>query len=375
MDEREHRREQLSDHQPIGGQPNVHDPAHPGIGDPADERLTMPAGKVLLIVVIAVLIAAIFNADAMVRAGEGMKPGTTRDVVLSVSRPLADVTGFLQLNRPREGFDLVFGQESKTASGTELETGSTEILKRKAKPPAEQKPTWPQPTRQRPLEVFVTGDSEADLVGLGLVDLNPDGLMRVETVARNGTALTNPGFFNWEVNAEQEMAARDPGAVVMLIGANDGFNVEVDGELFAPGTPEWETEFARRVAVVAETLSGGGKRPVYWVPPPTARDETYNEIYRSQNRAVQRAVESVEGARYVDIFNTINNGRYSDQIEIDGRKVLGRQSDGIHFNREGAMVPAEMVLEALAKDFPALEGGTGPSLETPEDGPAQLGAD
>lgn len=374
MDEREHRREQLSDHQPIGGQPNVHDPAHPGIGDPADPRLTMPAGRVLLVVVVAVLVAAIFNADAMVRAGEGMKPGTTRDVVLSVARPLADVTGFLQLHRPREAFDVVFGQESKTASGTELETGSAAILERKPKPKAAQKPDWPQPTPQRPLEVFVTGDSEADLVGLGLVDLNDDGLMRVETVARNGTALTNPGFFNWEVNAEQEMAARDPGAVVMLIGANDGFNVEVDGELHAPGTPEWETEFARRAAVVMKTLTGDGERPVYWVPPPTARDETYNEIYRSQNAAVKRAVESVPGARYVDIFNTINGGRYSDQIEVDGRRVLGRQSDGIHFNREGAKVPARMVLEAMAKDFPALKGGVGPSLEPPDDGPAQLGA-
>jgi len=373
MDEREHRREQLSDHQPIGGQPNVDDPAHPGIGDPADPRLTLPAGKVLLVVVIAVLIAAIFNAEAMVRAGEGMKPGTTRDVVLSVSRPLADVTGFLQLHRPRQGFDLVFGQESKTASGTELETGSAAILERKPKPKP-QKPDWPQPTPQRPLEVFVTGDSEADLVGLGLVDLNSKGLMKIDTVARNGTALTNPGFFNWEVNAEQEMAARDPGAVVMLIGANDGFNVEVDGELHPPGTPEWETEFARRVAVVLETLTGGGERPVYWVPPPTARDENYNEIYRSQNAAVKRAVESVEGARYVDIFNTINNGRYSDQIELDGRKVLGRQSDGIHFNRDGAKVPSRMILDAMAEDFPALEGETGPSIEPPTDGPEQLGA-
>jgi uncharacterized protein len=369
-DEREHRREQLSDDQPIGGQPNVHDPSHPGIGDPADPRLTMPAGRVFLVVVVALLIAAIFNADAMVRAGEGMKLGTTRDVTLSIARPLADVTGFLQLNEPRRGFDLVFGQESKTASGTELETGSATILERKAK--REAKPVWRQPTAGRPLDVLVTCDSEADLVGLRMADLDTDDLLTVETVARNGTALTNPGFFNWELNAQQEMASRDPDAVVMLIGANDGFNVEVDGELFAPGTPEWETEFARRVAVVMETLGGDGKRPVYWVPPPTARDQTYNEIYRSQNRAVERAAESVEGARYVDIFSTIGDGEYSDQVEVDGRKILGRQSDGIHFNREGAEVPAGLVLAAMAEDYPALKGSDLPD-PLKEDGRAKLG--
>lgn len=371
-DEREHRREQLSDEQPIGGQPNVHDPAHPGIGDPADPRLTMPAGRVFLVVVVALLVAAIFNADAMVRAGEGMQPGKTRDVTLAFARPLADVTGFLQLNEPRKGFDAAFGQESKTASGTELETGSAAILKRKAQ--RAEKPAWRQPTPARPLDLLVTGDSEADLVGLRMADLDSGDLLDIDTVARNGTALTNPGFFNWELNAEQEVSSRDPDAVVMLIGANDGFNVSVDGELHAPGTPEWETEFARRAAVVMRTLSGDGKRPVYWVPPPTARDQQYNEIYRSQNRAVKRAAESVEGARYVDIYSTINDGRYSDEVELDGRRVLGRQSDGIHFNREGAEIPAGLVIAAMAKDYPALKGSDLP--EPPKkDGRAKLGAD
>jgi lysophospholipase L1-like esterase len=355
MDEREHRREQLSDRQPIGGRPNVHDPSHPGIGDPVDRRLTMPAGRVFLVVLVALLIAALLNSEAIVRAGEGMRPGTTRDVVLSLGRPLDSVAGFVRLHLPRKGFDMAFGQESRTGSGTELEAGSAAILERRAKRRA--KPVWRQPTADRPLDVLVTGDSEAELVGLRMADLDTDDLLEVETVPRNGTALTNPGFFNWELNAEQEMASRDPDAVVMLIGANDGFNVDVGGELFGPGTPAWETEFARRVAVVMKALGGDGERPVYWVPPPTARDETYNEIYRSQNRAVERAAESVEGARHVDVFTTINDGEYSDQVEVDGRRIFGRQSDGIHFNREGAEIPARLVLEAMAEDYPALEGG------------------
>jgi hypothetical protein len=342
----------LGDREPIGGRPSSHDPAHPGIGDPVDPRLTMPAGRVFLVILIALLVAAVFNSEAMVRAGEGMKQGTTRDVVLSVARPLDDVTGFVGLHLPRKGFDLAFGQESKTASDTELETGSAAILKRKVR--REAKPAWRQPTAAQPLSLLVTGDSEADLVGLSMNDLDTAGLLNIETVARNGTALTNPGFFNWEVNAQQEIAARDPEAVVMLIGANDGFNVDVAGATYAPATPQWEDEFARRVAVVMEALGQDGKRPVYWVPPPTARDPALNDIYASQNRAVERAVESVEGARYVDVFSTINDGEYSDQVRIDGQKVLARQSDGIHFNREGAKLPAKFILDALARDFPAV---------------------
>lgn len=369
----------LGDSEPIGGRPDSEEVSRPGIDGPVDPRLTMPAGRVPGVVLIALVIATLFNSEAVVRAGEGMQAGTTRDVVLSIGRPLDSVAGAIGLHLPRKGLDLLFGQESKTAADTELESGSADILRPKAerRQAGERaaKPQWRQPTPARPLELLVTGDSEADLVGLRLNDLDGEGLLDIDTIARNGTALTNPGFFNWEVNAEQEIASRDPDAVVMLIGANDGFNVEVDGELYAPGTPEWETEFARRIAVVMSTLAGDGERPVYWVPPPTARDDTYDEIYESQNRAAEVAARSVEGARYVDIYSTINDGEYSDEVTIDGRRVLGRQSDGIHFNREGALLPARLVLEAMAEDYPALSEGVEASDGASGDVGAGTGSD
>jgi hypothetical protein len=206
--------------------------------------------------------------------------------------------------------------------------------------------------------VLVTGDSQAEFLGQRLTDQSPPGLLEVETAARNGTGLTNPAFFNWEVNAEQEVAARDPDAVVMAIGGNDGFNVQTsDGSLYNPGEPGWETEFARRVAVVSSVLSGDGERPVYWVPPPTARDPDFNEIFASQNRAVERATEAVPALRYVDVYSTLNRGRYSDELRIDGRRVLARQPDGIHFTLEGAVAAARLILASMAEDFPALRGG------------------
>jgi hypothetical protein len=205
--------------------------------------------------------------------------------------------------------------------------------------------------------MLVTGDSQAEFLGQRLVDQSPPGLLEVETVARNGTGLTNPAFFNWEVNARQEVAARDLDAVVMAIGDNDGFNVQTpDGSLYNPGDPGWETEFARRVAVVSSVLSSDGERPVYWVPPPTARDPKLNEIFAIQNRAVERATQAVPALRYVDVYSTLAKGRYSDELTIDGKRVLARQPDGIHFTREGAVAPVRLILDAMAEDFPALRG-------------------
>jgi uncharacterized protein len=319
----------------------------------------MPAGRVLGVVLIALAIAALFNSEAIVRAGEGMEQGTTRDIVLSVGRPLDDVAGAIGFHLPREGLDLAFGQEDKTASGTELEEGSTAILRKRARE-AEQRPAYKQPSPGDPLKVLVTGDSEAEFLGQRLTDQAPPGLLEVETVAQNATGLTNPAFFNWELNAQQEVDARDPDAVVMAIGGNDGFNVEAGGQLYGPHDPEWQTEFARRVAVVAKALSGDGERPVYWVPPPTARDDEFNEIYATQNRAVEQAEKAVPDLRYVDVYSTLNNGKYSDSLRIDGRRVLARQADGVHFSREGAIAPARLVLEQMAQDFPDLDEKDGP---------------
>jgi hypothetical protein len=314
----------------------------------------MPAGRVLGVIVIALLFAALFNSEAIVRAGESMRSGPTRDIVLSVARPLDDVAGAVGLHLPREGLDLAFGQEDKTAEGTELEEGSTAILRPNRRKTEEQ--SFVQPTPSDPVEVFVTGDSQAEFIGQLLTDELPDDLFVVEIAARNSTGLTNPEFFNWEINAQQEIAARAPDAVVMVIGGNDGFNVLVNGQLYGWGDPVWQVEYARRAAVVMQELSSDGERPVYWVPPPTARDGEQNAIYEVQNRAIEDAAPAVPGARYVDIFNTINDGKYSDELRIDGDRVLARQSDGIHFTREGAEVPVRLILRAMAKDYEALRG-------------------
>jgi hypothetical protein len=312
----------------------------------------MPAGAVLGVIAVALLVAALFNSEAIVRAGESMQPGTTRDVVLSVARPVDDVAGAVGLHLPREGLDLAFGQESKTAEGTELEQGSTAILRANRRKSRRQE--FIQPTPENEVDVLVTGDSQAQFVGELLTDLLPSDLFDVTVVARNATGLTNPEFFNWEINAQQEIAAREPDAVVMVMGGNDGFNVLSEGQLYGADDPQWQIEYARRAAVVMRELGSNGKRPVYWVPPPTARDPEFNEIYETQNKAVEQAALAVAGARYVDIYNTINKGRYSDELKIDGRRVLARQSDGVHFSREGAVVPARLIFRAMAKDYRVL---------------------
>ena len=127
-------------------------------GSRDNKNLTMPAGRVLVVIVVALAVAALLNSEAVVRAGEGMDDGPTRDVVLALGRPLDDAAGAVGLHLPREGLDAAFGQDPKTASGTELERGSTAILRRatagraprSASPPRRGRSACSSPATRRP---------------------------------------------------------------------------------------------------------------------------------------------------------------------------------------------------------------------------------
>ena len=43
--------------------------------------------------------------------------------------------------------------------------------------------------------------------------------------------------------------------------------------------------------------------------------------------------------------------RYRDAMEVDGRRQIVRDADGIHLNTDGAQLAAERVLAAMRKDF------------------------
>ena len=48
---------------------------------------------------------------------------------------------------------------------------------------------------------------------------------------------------------------------------------------------------------------------------------------------------------------TIPGDIYRDSIAIDGKQTIVRESDGIHLNEDGASVAADLVLQAVDRDF------------------------
>ncbi len=330
---------------------------------------SMSARALIVLVVTALVTAALLNSEGLLRAGESMEPGVTRTLTLAVARPtdgLAQATG---LAWPRDRLAQALGRED--LSGGEIGDESlTDIVV----PPIpatglaaltnDQPVQGPAvdveasaarlapPTRSDPLNVLVAGDSLASYVGIQLDALTSDTeLVSVSTAIRNGTGLTNPAFFNWQKAASSDVDKKNPDAVIMIIGGNDGWPMDLrNGNKAWVGGNAWLDEYARRAAAVMKTFQGEG-RTVYWSGPPTARDPKWDRIYQSINRAVDAAAEALPGVRYVDLYgSTAVGGGYSTYVRDEGKKVKARQPDGVHWTLDGAVLPARLLVEQLEAD-------------------------
>jgi uncharacterized protein len=342
---------------------------------PEEEEPVTNAQTVGRVVRIALLTALVLNTAGFVRAGLGMPNGPARTAILDVGRPLDALAKGLDLNRPRQSLDAALGHpDEKPGGSTRLEQDAANVP---APAPAVAAATNVAPapgdttdihstpvaetgrhaTKADPLRILVTGDSLSDFDGQQLAKIvSAQGLpATVRDEPRNGTGLTQPNMFDWADEAAHDAASYDPDVVVMVLGANDGWPLVVDGHGTTVGSTEWNGEYTRRVeAVTREFEAGDPDRSVYWVGPPVPRSAPWIHIFARINDAIRDAVSVTPGLRYVDVAGpTSVNGNYADYLTSPGgARVLARQRDGIHFSYEGSVFPARIILAAVRGEFP-----------------------
>ena len=214
----------------------------------------LPAGKVLVVVLVAMLVAGLLNSAWMVRTAEGMRPGLGRTIVSAVAVPFDFVASKLSLDRPRQGIDLLLGREPAITSDGEIElsTSDSAALAVAGKPVAPRRTTAPatvrHPTTAAPLRTLVLGDSLTTYTGWRLADLmSATALAKTKVVWRDGTGLATPQFFNWPDWAMQKIDEEKPQAVVVILGGNDNADMQRKGQYFNRGTAGWQAEYQRRV--------------------------------------------------------------------------------------------------------------------------------
>jgi len=310
-------------------------------------------------VALAALMLVLFEGSSIRLSGEEMQPGFERDVVLAIGKPAGWIADRLPFDEwGDDALAFLEDEEVGGAGGFDRRApaagGGRGVP---AVPPDSFDPSdlGVEPRRPRKLDtVLVTGDSLSMPLDVEVARRGAGGDVEVVRDPHIGTGISKTGLVDWGKLSTQQVREHEPDAVVVFIGANEGFPMPGPRgrELECCG-PDWAAEYAYRVRRMMNTYRQGGEARVYWLTLPAPRDGDRREIARAVNAAIPVAAEPYRAqVRVLDMSELFTPGwSYRDAMTVDGRRQIVREADGVHLNGTGAGVAAEVVLDAVRRDF------------------------
>ena len=333
-------------------------------------RRPLPAGKVLAVGLIALLVGALLNAPGIRKTALSQPVGWRRDLATFFANPLYDVSHALYLDRLRTDLKQLLGRSSDDSVNSRL-PGPT--ITTSVGPTPTTLPPRQAFSPQHQARLWVGGDSLAETPGSSLisaaVSTGAVGILGpVDT--HISTGLARPEVFNWPAYLRTVLTASQPDAVVLTFGANDDQTLTGAGGGEPFGSPDWEAEYGRRVGGLMDTITAISSHPrLFFVGIPPVRDMArFTNDYTIINRvfAAQAALRPGR-VYYVDTVSALGSpsGGYTDFLtNADGTVVQVRTADGTHFTRAGGDRIAGATLSAMRQAFDLDSWRTGGSTTT-----------
>jgi lysophospholipase L1-like esterase len=313
------------------------------------------AREALVCVFVTALLLALLEGPSIRRAGERMDPGIQRSMVLAVGHPAGWVGDRLGLARiAHDATAWLSPDESLSDQAGFANTPATAAGKLPPVTPDAFDPValGGKPLPHRPLHtVLVTGDSMATPLDTEIARrlAGRDGV-KVIREPHLGTGISKSLLVDWGKLSARQVADRKPDAVVVFIGANEGFPMPgPSGTDVKCCGPDYAAVYANRVRRMMDTYRQKGLARVYWLTLPTPRGKDRQEGARTVNAAIAVAAEPLRSAvRVLDTVPIFTPGaKYRDAI---GGTIV-RQADGIHLNEAGARIAAGRVVALIDRDF------------------------
>lgn len=318
-----------------------------------DVRATLKA------IAIVVVLLFITSGPGIREAGEEMEPGVGRTVVLAVGEPagaLGDVIPLHEVAAEATAWlstdeDLGEGAGFSAVAAETGEPGAVQPVGPEAIDPAA---LGEQPRKLELNKLLVTGDSLAMPLDATLARRLADRGVEVVRDPRIGTGISKDILLDWSKQATKHAGSEQPDAVVMFIGANEGFPLEnAEGREVECCGAEWAALYATRVRTMMNTYRRDGATRVYWLTVMTPRDGDRAEISRAVNAGIVAAAAPYRA--HVDVLDMVPiftpGFRYRASMPVDGEDTIVRESDGIHLNDRGSELAADTVMAALEQDF------------------------
>ena len=329
--------------------------------DQAGTRSFKARDAVIAVAVTAVIL--IVCAGASIRkAGNEMRSGIGRDAVLAVGKPAGYLADHLPFHRgankltswlsPNTNLNGPGGFASAGAAGAQ---GAPAPVTPDAFTPTQL--GAPSPAKVKLHTLLVTGDSMSQPLDLDLAQqLDPRGVNVIRD-PHIGTGISTTVLVDWGKLARYQVRHDHPNAVVVFIGANDGYSMPGVGggrvKQVNCCSAAWAALYATRVRQMMDTYRQAGAARIYWLTLPTPRDSARAQIARLVNAAVEVAAQPWPNQiRVIDTVPVFTpGGVYRDSMTVGGQPTIVRQSDGIHLNDAGSSLAAKIVLSRVAQDF------------------------
>jgi uncharacterized protein len=343
-------------------------------------RRRRTAAGALVAVLVAFAVGVLFNAPAMKKTAQELPFGSARSVRLALVSPAYAVSHWLFLDRPARYASAALGKPDPGPQPVQVVQVSPSPTASAGKAggkkhgvPAAEHPL-PRPYAGHPMHLYIAGDSMAGIPGMALVNLSVDTkLIKPLLDYHISSGLVRPDFFNWPVQVQHQVKTFDPGAAVVMWGANDNQGIETSsGKVYQFGTSGWQKEYRRRVEDMIAILVDGGVRRVYWVGQPVMPGAHYDGQIRLVDSIYQSVAAKHEGVvEYIDAYSLFSapGGGYSQYLKDDhGRTQQVREADGEHLTYAGGLRLAKVVMAAVTADWlrkPAKGAGGSPKATPP----------
>jgi uncharacterized protein len=336
---------------------------------------TYSAGRAIAVVLLALFLSALFDADSLVASVSSERFGPARSVELALVQPFRTVSDALGLNLPHRWLADIGGTNQSppgpvalpppASTGGEASSPAAVAApvdpNRFQRPPARlgapartptpvPAPAKPRtPTAAAPLKIWLAGDSLMGALSDAFVaHVTGNPAIQASVDVQIGTGLARPDVYDWPVEIAKEVQQAQPQVVVVTFGANDDQDMRAGSEYFVRATPAWQAEYARRVALVMSEVAGSGRLLVWIEVPPVARPQL------QQTDQIIDGILHAQAARHPGVV-LVNPGpvlapagTFTEYLPgSSGQPVQVRDTDGVHVTPAGAARVLPLLLAAI----------------------------
>ena len=242
------------------------------------------ARDAIIAVTLASLLLVLFEGAAVRRAGEQMDPGLGRDIVLAVGKPAGAIADALPLASAADSATGWLSPDGKLDARDSFTAASAVTGGDAGVPPVTAdafdpaRLGAPPPPKRRLRTLLVTGDSMATPLDSEVSRLLVDDDVRVIGEPHLGTGISKSFLVDWGQLSARQVKRDHPNAVVVFIGANEGFPMKGPGgrEVECCGA-DWAAVYANRVRRMVDTYRQKGAARIYWIGIPAPRSKARAE--------------------------------------------------------------------------------------------------